>query len=383
MSLTAARIAIASGIEVAEVAIPTPVESIEFLADESFPPGTSREFRTDFSRHTVPYSEILSGGPPRDGIPSVDDPQYVSVAEADIWLDPREPVAVIEFEGLVRAYPIQILTWHEIINDYLGDLPVAVTFCPLCNTAIAFDRRFDGQILDFGTTGRLYLSNLLMYDRQTETWWQQATGVGIAGAYAGSGLFFVPLAVVSWDDFKTAFPDGDVVSKETGFRRPYGRNPYQGDDRVGNRPFLYFGPETPSQLPAMGRVLTIDLGDEAVAYSYDLLKERRLVNDHVGGKPIVVLWSEGTASALDHSIIALGRDVGAAVPFSRQLGDLVLRFEFRNGRFIDTVTGSFWNHLGQALEGELAGAQLEPVVGVNHFWFSWAAFRPETRVFAD
>ena len=363
-------------------AAPVDAGSVELLPDES-PPSGSWQFRTDFSRHTVPYAEILSGGPPKDGIPAVDDPQYLSVADADEWLEPLEPVAVIEAGGLVRAYPIQVLTWHEIVNDQLGDLPVTVTFCPLCNTAIAFDRRFDEQVLDFGTTGRLHYSNLIMYDRQTETWWQQATGEGIAGAYAGSRLRFVPLAMISWEDFKASFPDADVVSSDTGHRRQYGLNPYQGYDREGSRPFLYRGPATPDALPAMERVLTIELGDEAVAYPYGLLQERRVVNDQVGGAPVAVLWSEGTASALDHSVISEGRDVGAAVPFSRQVEDRVLEFALRDGRIVDTATGSVWNHLGRAVEGELADTQLVPVVGVNHFWFSWAAFRPQTRVFGD
>ena len=364
-------------------ATPAAPGSVELLPEESPPRGAPFQFSTDFSRHTVPYAEILSGGPPKDGIPAVDHPQYLSVADADGWLEPREPVAVIEAGGHVRAYPIQVLTWHEIVNDQLGDLPVTVTFCPLCNTAIAFDRRFDDQVLDFGTTGRLYYSNLIMYDRQTETWWQQATGEGIAGAYAGSRLRFVPLAMVSWEDFKASFPDGDVVSSETGHRRQYGMNPYQGYDRAGSRPFLYRGPATPPELPAMARVLTIELDDEAVAYPYELLQERRVVNDQVGGTPVAVLWSEGTASALDHAVIAAGRDVGAAVPFSRQVDGRVLEFELRDGAIIDSATGSVWNHLGKAIAGELSGTQLLPVVGVNHFWFSWAAFRPETRVFGS
>ncbi len=364
-----------------EAAMPAPAGSVALLPEESPPPGAARQFSTDFGRHTIPYAQILSGGPPKDGIPAVDAPQYLSVAQADDWLEPREPVAVIEAGGLVRAYPIQVLTWHEIVNDRLGDLPVTVTFCPLCNTAIAFDRRFDDRVLDFGTTGRLHYSNLIMYDRQTETWWQQATGEAIAGLYAGSRLRFVPLAMVSWEDFKAAFPDGDVVSSQTGYGRRYGVNPYQGYDRPGNAPFLYFGPTTPSALPQMARVLTIELGGEAVAYPYDLLQERRVVNDRVGGTPVAVLWSAGTASALDHPVIASGRDVGAAVPFSRQAGDRLLEFELRGGQIVDTATGSVWNHLGRAVAGELAGAQLTPVVGVNHFWFSWAAFRPETRVF--
>jgi len=142
---------------------------------------------------------------------------------------------------------------------------VTITFCPLCNTAIAFDRAFDGQVLDFGTTGRLRYSNLVMYDRQTETWWQQATGEGIAGKYAGQQLTFLPAPIISWEEFRNGHPDGQVLSRDTGFNRDYGRNPYAGNDNINNSPFLYDGPRTPDGLLPMARVLTVDVNDEAVA----------------------------------------------------------------------------------------------------------------------
>jgi hypothetical protein len=271
--------------------------------------------------------------------------------------------------------------WHEIVNNTIGDLPLAITFCPLCNTAIAFEREFEGQLLDFGTTGRLRFSNLIMYDRQTETWWQQADGVAIAGEYAGSRLTFHPAVVVSWQEFKSAHPDGQVLSRETGYNRSYGRNPYTGYDDVDNSPFLYAGPETPGALPPVARVLTVDLNDEAVAYPYLSLEEFQVVNDVVGGQPVVVLWTAGTASALDAGSVAGGRDVGSAAAYSRDMDGRVLTFEFVDGLITDQETGSQWNLLGRAVAGELAGSQLEPVVSINHFWFSWAAFRPETRIY--
>ncbi|MDQ4106365.1 MAG: DUF3179 domain-containing protein, partial [Actinomycetota bacterium] len=157
-------------------------------ADKEPPAGAGREFETDFSRHSVPYSEIRSGGPPKDGIPAIDEPRFVGVAEADRWLETREPVILLRVADKVRAYPIQIIMWHEIVNDTVGGVPVAVTFCPLCNTAIAFERTVEGRELDFGTTGRLRFSNLIMYDHQTESWWQQATGEAIAGELTGKQL---------------------------------------------------------------------------------------------------------------------------------------------------------------------------------------------------
>ncbi len=351
------------------------------LPDESPPPGATFEFKTDFSKHSVPYSDILSGGPPKDGIPAVDHPKFVAVEEADAWLKPVEPVILFQIGEDARAYPIQIFMWHEIVNDTVGEVPVVITFCPLCNTAIAFERTVNEQTLGFGTTGRLRYSNLIMYDRQTETWWQQATGEAIVGELTGTQLVFRPASIISWADFKANYPDGKVLSRDTGFSRPYGDNPYVGYDDVNRPPFLYRGPETPGELPPLARVLTIDLNGEAVAYPYEVLQKVNVVNDTVGGIDVVVLWAAGTASALDGDAVAAGRDVGAANTFARELDGQTLAFAFNGSQIVDDVTGSEWNVLGYALNGPLTGKHLTPVVAVNHFWFSWAAFKPETRIY--
>lgn len=350
------------------------------LPAESPPRGAESEFTTDFSKHSVPYSEILSGGPPKDGIPAIDAPNFQSVSEADEWLRDREPVVFVQAGGDARAYPIQILIWHEIVNDTVGGEPLLVTFCPLCNTAIAFKRTFNGQVLDFGTTGRLRYSNLIMYDRQTETWWQQATGDAIAGEHTGAQLEFYPASMISWGDFKDLHPDGKVLSRDTGHPRDYGRNPYYGYDDINQTPFLFNG-TTPDQLPPMARVLTVDLNGEAVAYPYDVLSEMKVINDTVGGEDIVIFWTEGTASALDTSNIPEGREVGSAVAYSRSLDGQILAFKFADGKIFDEQTNSEWNILGLAIAGELKGKQLSPIVSINHFWFSWAAFKPETRIY--
>lgn len=358
----------------------SPQPALTSLPAESPPRGAENEFTTDFSKHSVPYSEILSGGPPKDGIPAIDEPKFNSVSEADEWLDDREPVVFVQLHDETKAYPIQILMWHEIVNDTVGGEPLMVSFCPLCNTAIAFKRTFDGQVFDFGTTGRLRYSNLIMYDRQTETWWQQATGDAIAGEHTGAQLEFYPASMISWNDFKTQYPDGLVLSRETGFSRNYGSNPYFGYDDINQTPFLFDG-STPDQLPPMARVLTIDRNGEATAYPYDLLSEAKVINDKVGDLEVVIFWTEGTASALDANSIADGRDVGAAVAYSRVVDGVVLDFEFKDGKTFDLQTGSEWNILGQAVAGEIQGKQLNPVVSINHFWFSWAAFKPETRIY--
>ncbi|MDQ3637635.1 MAG: DUF3179 domain-containing protein, partial [Actinomycetota bacterium] len=342
------------------------------------PSGAEGEFETDFAKHSVSYEEILSGGPPKDGIPAIDEPRFVGVEEADEWLEPREPVILLQVGDEARAYPIQVVTWHEIVNDRMNGTPVVVTFCPLCNTAIAFEGTLDGRELTFGTTGRLRFSNLIMYDRQTESWWQQATGEAIAGELTGDQLKSLPAPIVSWNDFRSAHPDGEVLSRETGYDRGYGQNPYAGYDDVDSSPFLYRGPGTPGDLPPMARVITVDAQGESVAYPYEVLRESPATNDVVDGEPIAVLWQRGTASALDKKSIDAGRDVGSAGVFARKLDGRTLTFRSEGGGIFDEQTGSEWNVLGEAVAGELEGRRLEPVVSIDHFWFSWAAFRPET-----
>jgi hypothetical protein len=357
------------------------VETPTLLPDEPPPSGAEREFSTDFSKHSVPYDEILSGGPPKDGIPAIDDPQFVSVVDAKEWLQENEPVVLVVVNNDARAYPIQILMWHEIVNDTVGGKPLVVSFCPLCNTAISFERTVNDQVLDFGTTGRLRFSNLIMYDRQTETWWQQATGDAIVGALTGTKLPFYPATIISWMDFKDQYPQGKVLSRETGYSRAYGSNPYIGYDDINSSPFLFQGYPTPGQLPPMARVLTVEINGEEVAYPYDVLSSKQVINDLVDGNPVVVFWVEGTASALDSSVIAEGRDVGTAAAYSAQLDGVVYEFRFDGQVIRDHQTESTWNVLGQAIEGVLKGKQLEPIVSINYFWFSWAAFRPETRIY--
>jgi len=338
-------------------------------------------WETDFSRHTVPFDEIVSGGPPKDGIPAIDDPKFESVGEADRWLEDREPVAVVRHGGETKVYPIRVLTYHEIVNDEVGGKPISTTFCPLCNTTLAFEREFDGQVLDFGTTGRLRHSDLVMYDRQTETWWQQATGEGIVGRYAGETLSFYPSPVLSWGTVKEQREEALVLSRDTGHNRPYGRNPYVGYDRRRGPISDFFFGERDDRLPAMERVVALERGGASVAVPFSVLEEERVAHVEVGGEEVVVFWAPGTASALDAGQIPRGRDVGSSNVFVPAADGERLTFEpDGDGRFRDRETGSLWTMTGEAIEGSLQGQELEPVTHGNHFWFAWGVFKPETRV---
>jgi hypothetical protein len=351
------------------------------LPAETPPADAAAEFTTDFRKHIVPYAQIQSGGPPKDGIPAIDHPAFITVRAATSWLAPTEPVVALQIGRDARAYPVRVLVWHEIVNDTVGGVPVAVTYCPLCNAAIAFERRVQGRVLDFGTTGRLHYSNLVMYDRQTESWWQQATGQAIAGAYTGTQLTYRSAPLLSWSTFASAYPQGRVLSQATGYQRAYGENPYVGYDDPHSAPFLYTGPQTPGALPPMARVLTLDLQGDAVAYPYTTLQRIHVVDDTVGGSAVAVFWMPGTASPLDAPSVAGGRDVGAAFAYRREVRGRRLTFMFTDGRIVDRETHSTWTALGQAVRGQLAGASLQPVVAINHFWFDWAAFRPHTRIY--
>jgi len=351
------------------------------LPPETPPEFATVEFKTDFRKHCVHYNEFFSGGPPKDGIPALSNPKFVSVSEANNWLKPTEPIIFFQVGNDVRAYPIQILIWHEIVNDTVGGLPVAVTFCPLCNTAIAFERTVNGRVLDFGTTGRLRFSNLLMYDRQTESWWQQAIGQAIIGQLTGTTLVPRPASIVAWAAFKAAYPSGRVLSRDTGYDRPYGQNPYTGYDNVNQSPFLYSGPPIPGKLRPMARILIVDLNGEAVVYPFDVLKKVHVVNDTVGKTDVVVLWTPGTASPLDNTTVAGGRDIGSATVYLRTLDGQHLTFTLDGATFMDKETDSTWDILGRATSGPLMGKVLTPVVATNSFWFAWAAYHPDTRVY--
>jgi len=273
---------------------------IAATAARAGPDDWRREWpHTDFSRHSVTYDEIFSGGPPKDGIPAIDRPMFIPVGEAKD-LAPREPVISIQIGNEARAYPLRVMIWHEIVNDTVGGMPIAVTWCPLCNSSVVFDRRAAGRTLSFGTTGKLRNSDLVMYDRETESWWQQFGGECIAGALLGTQLKYLPARVESVERFRARFPGGQVLVPPDPEARSYGHNPYVGYDRA-DQPFLFHGP-APEGVPPLARVVAV--GEEA--WTLDLLKKRHRIE--MGD--LVITWEAGQSSALDAAMIDEGRDIG-------------------------------------------------------------------------
>ncbi|MCC5914435.1 MAG: DUF3179 domain-containing protein [Balneolaceae bacterium] len=334
-------------------------------------------FDTNLEKRSIELSELIEGGPGKDGIPSIDSPRFISQEEASDWLRGREPVIAIEINGEARAYPIQILMWHEIVNDELGGEPILVTFCPLCYSAIVFDRRIDGEIYEFGVSGLLRKSDMIMYDRTTETLWQQFSGEALVGDYTGKELTILPSRLISFDQFRETWPEAEVLSRETGHRRNYGENPYAGYDDIKNSPFL-LDEEVSGEISPMEKVIGVRTDAQKKGYTYSVTRVRRVLHDEVGGKKIVIFHLDGMASAMDQSAIHQSRDDGATGVFSPYHNGEKLTFEYRDGDILDRETGSTWNISGKATSGSLEGEQLETMLYGDYFAFAWLVFYPET-----
>ena len=355
-------------------------------AESDCAPGHLRiaNWSTDFCQSVVDFSEILVGNPVKNGIPALSAPRLESLEAASAWLIDRSPVIALEIDGEARAYPLAVLMWHEIANDVIADVPVAVTFCPLCNSSVSFDRRLDGQLLEFGVSGLLRHSDLIMYDYASETWWQQLTGEALVGDYAGQLLEIVPSQVMSFGSFAARHPDGTVLSRDTGHYRQYGVNPYRGYDSMPGQPFLFRGEVDPRLPLPVAHVLAATIEGVPVSYPFELLREERVVNDTVAETPIVIFYHGGVASALGDHVINNARDIGTAGMYEAALDGELLRFDANDdGSFSDQATGSIWNSFGEATDGPLAGTQLRWIQAFPHFWFAWAAFYPDTLLYGE
>lgn len=338
------------------------------------------QWRTDMDKRSIPAEELMSGGPGKDGIPSINDPKLVSIAQANTWIDGAEPLISLRIEGQSRAYPLQILTWHEIVNDQIGEMPVSVTYCPLCNSGIVFDRRVNNRALSFGVSGMLRRSDMIMYDHQTESWWQQFTGEALVGELTGTRLKMIPSQILSYDQFKAIDPNGLVLSRDTGLQRNYGSNPYVGYDDPNQIPSRYRGP-TDARLRPMARVIGVREGKHAVAYAHAITATAMVVHDQLGTTPIAVFHLPGAVSALDQPLIANSRHVGSTGVFDRRLGNHVLTFRKRGDVVLDHQSQSTWDITGRAIDGPLKGKRLKAVECVDTFAFAWLAFHPDSEIF--
>ena len=365
------------------------VRQLRRLASEPRPVPNSALPPRHLDAEKVPASlvdrtRIVSGGQPPDGIPALDEPRFAS-AKTISWLAADEAVLVLQLGEHVRAYPVQIMIWHEIVNDRVEGLPVTVTYCPLCNSGIAFDRRVDGHVLDFGTSGALYQSALVMYDRQTESLWTHFDGRAVAGTLVGQRLRMLPLSTVSWKDFAAAHPDAPVLTRDTGYTRSYGENPYIGYDQADKPLTGFVTGDVDNRLPPMTRVVGVHVQDASgrtvpLSVATTDLANRGVITTEIGGRQVTLWHTPGTASSLHRQNVADGADVGATSVFYSDHNQGPLHFTRSGDGFVDEQTGSTWNVLGEAVAGPLAGERLEPVPHLDTFWFAWSAYQPNTAL---
>ena len=275
------------------------------------------------------------------------------------------------------------MTWHEIVNDEVDGNPISVTFCPLCNASIVFHRKVNNTVLDFGTTGLLRKSDLIMYDRQTQSWWQQFTGKGIVGDYTDVSLSRIPSSIISFASFAASHPNGLVLNRETGISRSYGQNPYPGYDDINNSPFLLNDPTDP-RLPPMERIIGINVQGTHKIYPFSLFKELELIQDHIGDTSFIIIKTGTVLSALDQRAIAESRAVEEITAWQTTTtdGDRLSGFYVSDGKLFDQQTNSEWNTSGLSVSGAYEGKQLKPIDSGIHFAFAWLAFNPETEIYS-
>jgi len=318
-------------------------------------------------KHIVPLDQIVSGGPPPDGIPSIDNPKFLSVGDARKFLKDSDLVVGITLNGQTKAYPLLILVWHEIVNDKVGGVPVAVTYCPLCFTAQVFNRTISGHVVEFGTSGKLYNNNLVMYDRLSGSLWSQALDEGIVGTHAGESLKRIPFDLAYWKDWKQLYPNSMVLSTDTGFTRPYGVDPY-GDYYTNDQLFFPIS-NVDKRLGLKEMIVGLDNEGQYKAYVLHQIESSKIINDKVGNKPIVLF------SLYPRMVRAYSPMINSQT--------LDLQYNGSTNKILDKQTGSEWNFDGLALNGQLKGKQLTRLPFDEGFWFSWAAFHTQTQIYTD
>jgi len=299
-------------------------------------------WKTDTINSSVALSEIQIVLP-KGSFPTLDEPKFVTKFEGLKMFLKKEPVIVVEINGIVKAYSLNILTMHEIANDIIGGVPILVTYCPLCNSGIVYNRTVEYQgeeeILEFEASGMLRNSDMVMLDRKTETLWQQLTGTAIVGSYNKVELIIIPSIIISVEEFFNRYPKGQLLSKKTGFKQSedqYGRNPYQKYDAKEN-PISYFfsTSNVDKRLPAMERIVDIEHMGEYKIYSFTSVAKNGVINDTFKTKNVVLFYKSGTISILDEKDISISKDVGSVTVFNAELDKEILNFKIQNGKFID------------------------------------------------
>ena len=348
----------------------------------SGPSALDSMFADEFPDPLIDPDEVISGGPPPDGIPPIDDPVFLDVVDNLELLPANEPVVALEINGDARAYPIRAMVWHEIVNDTVGGVPVSVTYCPLCNSAVTYERTINGVETTFGTSGRLFASALVMYDRATETLWTHYDGQAVIGVLTGEQLKAHAAPLMAWDQFRSTYPAGKILDwTQSGFNRDYGRNPYTGYDDPDNTPFLFRG-MLDDRAAAMQRVVGVTYEGSSAAFGLGTVSggEGRASAVKVGDSDLVVFWVAGQSSALDAGQVSTGRDVGSTGVFIPHAGGRGLTFSYDGEHFVDTETGSLWLLNGEAIEGELVGEKLVQIPHLDTFWFAWSTYQPDTSL---
>ncbi len=338
------------------------------------------KWTTDFNKRNINLSELFPGGPPKDGIPAIINPKFTTIKFAAKYLDEKEPLIVVQLNNIVKAYPLQILLFHEIVNDKFANTPVIVTFCPLCYSGIVYKAKINGFNLKFGVSGLLRNSDLVMYDQLTESFWQQFTGEAIVGEMLGKKLEVLSSQIISFKEFKNNYPNGIVLSNNTGYKRPYGKNPYRNYDNIETAPFLFTGKKD-NRLPQNEKVIGVKIKNIAKAYPYSITQKKKIIYDTVANQQIVIFHLPGTLSSMDKLNIKDSKDVGATGVFIPQINDLPLEFKLINNKIVDKQTGSNWSITGKAIQGKLKGSQLKQIRHGDYFAFAWFAFKPDSKVF--
>jgi len=317
---------------------------------------------TNGVKHLIPLDKIKGGGPPKDGIPSVDNPKFAEILDSNFMSD-SDIVIGLGINDETKAYPLFILVWHEIVNDSIGDIPVSVTYCPLCYTSQVFERIIDDQEVEFGTSGKLYNSNLLMYDRLTESYWSQALGMAVTGELSGYQLDLVPFDVITWGDWKTLHPDTLVLTTDTGHIRSYATDPY---GNYYTEPRIMFPVEySDDRIHPKEIILGFHQNDIYKAYKQNDVESNIVINDSIGKTPVMLvsLFSQNSRA------------------FERIIDDDILDFIYSDDKIFDSQTNSEWNYDGLAISGEYQGRQLKRMAIEPGFWFEWVAFHPNTLIF--